>query len=81
MARTQVPGSYHNMPVILHQEAGQTVQMTPGHFCPRCYEARYRIIDEGFLACYTCGRSYFVPSQELIDRTQGSNPGEQGGTT
>jgi ribosomal protein L37AE/L43A len=68
MAITQVKGSYHNMPVIFHQEAGQTVQITPGRFCPACHETRYRDIDEGFLQCYQCGRAYFVPSQEQIDR-------------
>jgi len=67
MAITQVKGTYHNMPVIFHQEDGRTVKITPGSFCPRCQETRYRIIDEGFIECYTCGRSYFVPSQEQID--------------
>ena len=67
MAITQVKGTYHNMPVIFHQEDGKTVKITPGSFCPRCQETRYRIIDEGFIECYTCGRSYFVPSQEQID--------------
>jgi hypothetical protein len=67
MAITQVKGTYHNMPVIFHQADGQTVKITPGSFCPRCQETRYRIIDEGFIECYTCGRSYFVPSQEQID--------------
>ena len=67
MAITQVKGTYHNMPVIFHQEDGKTVKITPGSFCPRCQETRYRIIDEGFIECHTCGRSYFVPSQEQID--------------
>jgi len=67
MAITQVKGTYDNMPVIFHQEDGRTVKITPGSFCPRCQETRYRIIDEGFIECYTCGRSYFVPSQEQID--------------
>ena len=68
MAITQVQGTYHNMPVIFHQEAGQTVKITPGRFCPVCHETRYRDIDEGFLECHKCGRCYFVPSQEQIDR-------------
>jgi ribosomal protein L37AE/L43A len=68
MALTQVRGTYHNMPVIFHQEAGQTVQITPGHFCPACQATRYRDLDEGFLECLNCGRSYFVPSQAQIDR-------------
>jgi hypothetical protein len=67
MAITQVKGTYHNMPVIFHQEDGKTIKITPGSFCPRCQETRYRIIDEGFIECHTCGRSYFVPSQEQID--------------
>ena len=67
MAITQVQGSYHNMPVIFHQEAGQTVQITPGHFCPACRETRYRVMDEYYRECLKCGRCYFVPSQEQID--------------
>lgn len=67
MAVTQVKGTYHNMPVIFHQEDGQTIKVTPGNFCPRCYDPRHRIIDEGFLECRQCGRAYFVPSQERID--------------
>ena len=43
MAITQVKGTYHNMPVIFHQEDGKTVKITPGSFCPRCQETRYRI--------------------------------------
>ena len=81
MAITQVRGSYHNMPVIFHQEAGQTVKITPGRFCPACYETRYRDIDEGFVECHACGRSYFVPSQEQIDRASHSSPGELQGAT
>ena len=67
MAITQVQGSYHNMPVIFHQEDGQTVQITPGRFCPGCQKTRYRIMDEGYVECLNCGRCYFVPSQEQID--------------
>ena len=67
MATTQVQGMYHNMPVIFHQDAGRTVKITPGHFCPTCHETRYRVMDEGFLECRNCGRCYFVPSQEQID--------------
>ena len=80
MVRTQVQSSYHNMPVLLHQEDGQTVQMTPGQFCPRCFETRYRLIDEGFLQCFQCGRSYFVPSQEHLDRVQRQSASAPGDT-
>ena len=76
MALTQVRGLYHNMPVIFHQEAGQTVKITPGHFCPRCHETRYHDLDEGFLQCSKCGRAYFVPSQEQIDRAAHGSPEE-----
>lgn len=75
MAMTIVKGTYHNMPVLLHQEAGQTVKMTPGNFCPRCQDTRYRLVDEGFLECHQCGRCYFVPSQERIDAVQAREAG------
>lgn len=67
MAITPVQGTYHNMPVIFHQENGTTINITPGSFCPRCQDPRYRIVDEGFIECQQCGRCYFVPSQERID--------------
>jgi len=67
MATTQVQGTYHNMPVIFHQDAGCTVKITPGHFCPGCQETRYRVMDEYYRECLKCGRCYFVPSQEQID--------------
>lgn len=68
MALTAVKGTYHNMPVIFHQEGDKVIKMTPGHFCPRCQGTRYNIVDEGFIECVACGRCYFVPSQEQIDR-------------
>jgi hypothetical protein len=67
MAITYVRGTYHNMPVIFHQEDGKTVKITPGNFCPACQETRYHIVDEGFIQCRACGRCYFIPSQEQID--------------
>jgi hypothetical protein len=74
MAIIQVQGTYHNMPVIFHQEDGKTVKITPGSFCPRCQDRRYRIIDEGFIECHQCGRCYFVPSQAQIDALQARVP-------
>ena len=79
MATTQVQGSYHNMPVILHQDAGQTVQITPGRFCPGCYETRFRVMDEYYRECRKCGRCYFVPSQEQIDAAGRRSPEAQYG--
>jgi hypothetical protein len=55
------------MPVIFHQENGQTVKITPGHFCPACHDRRYLDVDEGFRECLNCGRCYFLPSQRQID--------------
>jgi hypothetical protein len=74
MATTPVQGSYHHMPVILHQDAGQTVQITPGRFCPGCYETRFRVMDEYYRECRNCGRCYFVPSQEQIDAAERRSP-------
>lgn len=74
MAITHVQGSYHNMPVILHQDAGQTVQITPGRFCPGCYDTRFRVMDEYYRECRNCGRCYFVPSQEQIDAAEHRSP-------
>lgn len=76
MATTQVQGSYHNMPVILHQDAGQTVQITPGRFCPGCHETRFRVMDEYYRECRHCGRCYFVPSQEQIDAVERRGPAQ-----
>jgi hypothetical protein len=70
MAIAYVQGTYHDMPVIFHQEDGKTIKITPGNFCPRCQDHRYRIVDEGFIECQQCGRCYFVPSQERIDALQ-----------
>ena len=75
MAITHVQGTYHNMPVIFHQEDGRTIKMTPGNFCPRCQDRRYRVIDEGFIECQQCGRAYFVPSQEHLDAVQAREAG------
>ncbi|MGE3537610.1 MAG: hypothetical protein AB7N91_09240 [Candidatus Tectimicrobiota bacterium] len=79
MASTCIQGTYHNMPVLLHQEDGQTIKRTPGHFCPRCYDPRYRIVDEGFIQCQQCGRCYFVPSQEYLDTLQAREAGQTTG--
>ena len=67
MAIIQVRGTYHNMPVIFHQEDGQTVKIAPGRFCPACHESPYLDVDEGFRECLNCGRCYSLPSQGRID--------------
>jgi hypothetical protein len=67
MAITRVRGTYHGMPVIFHQEDGQTVKITPGRFCPACHDSAYLDVDEGFRECRNCGRCYFLPSQRQID--------------
>jgi hypothetical protein len=67
MALTQVRGSYHDMPVIFHQDGGQTVRITPGYFCPACHDTSYLGVDEGFRECRNCSRCYVVPSQRQID--------------
>jgi hypothetical protein len=67
MAITRVRGTYHGLPVIFHQEDGQTVKITPGRFCPACHDSGYLDVDEGFRECRKCGRCYFLPSQRQID--------------
>ena len=65
MAITRVRGTYHGMPVIFHQEDGQTVKITPGRFCPACHDSAYLDVDEGFRECRNCSRCYYLPSQRL----------------
>ena len=67
MAMIRVRGTYHGMPVIFHQEAGQTVKITPGYFCPACHDSSYLDVDEGFRECRNCGRCYCLPTQRRID--------------
>lgn len=74
MAIIQVRGSYHNLPVIFHQEDGQTVKITPGNFCPACHDPRRLGVDEGFWECLNCGRCYILPSQRLIDKVSQEIP-------
>jgi hypothetical protein len=74
MAITRVRGTYHNMPVIFHQENGQTLKITPGNFCPACHDPRYLDVDEGFRECRNCGRCYCLPSQRRIDAVSQEKP-------
>ena len=67
MATTRVRGTFHGMPVIFHQEAAQTVRITPGNFCPACHDSAYLDVDEGFRECRNCSRCYYLPSQRQID--------------
>ena len=67
MAITRVRGTYHGMPVIFHQEDGQTVKITPGRLCPACHDSAYLDVDEGFRECRNCSRCYYLPSQRQID--------------
>jgi hypothetical protein len=74
MAIVQVWGTYHDMPVIFHQENGQTLKITPGNFCPACHDPRYLDVDEGFRECRSCGRCYCLPSQRRIDAVSQEKP-------
>ena len=67
MAIKRVRGTYQKMPVIFHQENGQTVMITPGRFCPACHDSSFHDVDEGFRECLNCGRCYCLPSQGRID--------------
>jgi hypothetical protein len=67
MAITRVRGTYYGMPVIFHQEDGNTVKITPGRFCPACHDSAYLDVDEGFRECRNCSRCYYLPSQRQID--------------